>query len=90
MSGQWYVYILECAGFRLYVGITQDLDGRFADHQEGKGAQYTVAYQPERVVWFEKHPDASSARKREIQLKGWTRRKKDALIRGDLKALKTL
>jgi putative endonuclease len=46
----WRVYVLECAGGTLYTGISTDTARRFAEHASGKGARYTRANPPERVL----------------------------------------
>ena len=84
------VYILRCADGTLYVGHTEDLAARTALHNAGHGARYTAARRPVRMVYSEEHDSPQSAVKRERQLKGWTVRKKEALIAGDVAALKRL
>ena len=76
----WYVYILLCRGNSYYIGITNNLERRFKDHQEGKGGAYTKSHKPIRLVYSEPHPDRSSALKREIQLKKLSRIKKEKLV----------
>ena len=83
----WYVYILLCRGNSYYIGITNNLERRFKDHQEGKGGAYTKSHKPIRLVYSEPHPDRSSALKREIQLKTWSRTKKVELVAGIVKNL---
>jgi len=78
----WYVYILLCRGNSYYIGITNNLERRFKDHQEGKGGAYTKSHKPVRLVYSEMHPDRSSALKREIQLKKLPRIKKEKLVAG--------
>src|ERR1700712_3818277 len=46
----WVLYLLECAGERLYAGITNDLAARFAAHRAGRGARFTKAFPPVRIV----------------------------------------
>jgi predicted GIY-YIG superfamily endonuclease len=85
-----WVYILRCADGTLYVGHTEDLASRAARHNAGHGAHYTAARRPVRLIYSEKHDSPQSAIRRERQLKGWTVKKKEALIGGDLAALKAL
>jgi len=85
----WYVYILECKDSSLYTGVTSDLERRFKEHQK-KTAHYTSYNPPKSIVYTEQFPTKSEALKREAQLKGWTRRKKLALIAGDRLRLKRL
>ena len=86
---QWYVYILECREGSFYTGITYDIDQRLQDHKKRK-VHYTSYKLPIKVVFCEKHPSQKIAARRETQIKGWTRKKKIALIRGDLVLLKEL
>ena len=84
------LYILQCADATFYVGHTENLALREQTHNEGKGARYTAARRPVRMVYAEEHSSAASAIARERQLKGWTHKKKEALIRGDRPALRAL
>jgi putative endonuclease len=77
----YYCYILCCADDSFYVGVTDDLAQRVRDHNEGRGASWTAARRPARLVWTEEHPTLSAARTRENQLKRWSREKKDVLVR---------
>jgi len=78
----YYVYILRCADGTLYTGSTTDVVARERAHNRGCGAKYTAGRGPVRVVYFEAHESRSAAQKREAQLKRWTRKQKDALIKG--------
>lgn len=86
----WFVYILECSNGDLYTGITDNLERRFEEHAAGKGGHFTKSFGAEKILFSEKHPDKPSALRREAQFKGWTRRKKLALIAGDAELLKRL
>ena len=85
-----FVYILRCADDSLYVGWTEDVDGRLAMHDAGRGGNYTARRRPVRLVFVESHATDESARVRERQLKRWTSAKKEALIAGDVATLKRL
>lgn len=76
----WLVYILKCKNDDLYTGITDNLQRRFEEHASGKGGHFTKSFVAEKILFSEEYPDKSSALKREAQIKGWTRRKKLALI----------
>ena len=76
----WSVYILKCRDDSFYVGIASDPVAREHRHNEGKGSAWTKARRPVRLVFAEQHPGKSRARKREIEIKGWRREKKQALI----------
>ena len=84
------VYILRCADGALYVGHTHDLEARLAAHNAGEAALFTRKRRPVVVAFTENHRNVQSAVAREKQIKRWTRRKKDALIAGDLVMLKRL
>ena len=77
----YFVYILSSDRGVLYVGVTNDLQRRLAEHQKGKVAGFTSRYKIHRLVYFEKTGDIHSALEREKQLKGWRREKKLALVR---------
>ena len=85
-----FVYILRCRDGTLYVGHTEDLAAREATHNEGGGAGYTAARRPVKLVYSEVHSTMESAVRRERQLKRWSAQKKEALITGDLRTLKSL
>jgi putative endonuclease len=86
----YFVYIIECKDKSLYTGITNNLERRFNQHKSGNGGHYTSSKKVEKIVYTEKHPDRSSALKRESQIKKWTRAKKEALINGNKELLKKL
>ncbi len=86
----WYVYILECKDKSLYTGITDNLQRRFNEHASGKGGHFTKSFIAEEILFSEEYPDKPSALKREAQIKGWSRKKKLALIKGDVELLKKL
>jgi putative endonuclease len=65
----WIVYLIECAGERLYAGITNDLPARFAAHCAGRGARFTRAFPPVRIVAAATLPSRSHALKAEHALK---------------------
>ena len=85
-----FTYILRCADDTLYVGHTDNLISRLQAHNDGKGAKYTAARRPVRMVYAEEHSSVGSAIARERQLKRWSHKKKEALIRGDRAALRSL
>lgn len=72
----WGVYILECGDGSLYTGITNDLAGRMAAHESGKGAKYTKGRGPFRLVHHEDCGDRSQASKRERAIKGLKKEEK--------------
>jgi len=81
MQRQFCVYILSSESGTLYVGVTNNLNRRIAEHKSGIGSVFTARYQAHRLVFYEMAPDARSAIAREKQIKSWRREKKLALIR---------
>lgn len=85
-----FVYILECADGSYYVGSTRHLEKRFAEHSTGLGAAYTRRRLPVKLVFAEEYQRIDDAYFREKQIQGWSRAKRQALIRrafDDLPAL---
>jgi putative endonuclease len=76
----WFVYILRCADDALYVGETNELDLRVAKHNEGSASRFTAQRRPVALVHSEAYATRDAALKRERQIKGWVRAKKDALV----------
>ena len=76
----FWVYILSSRSRNLYVGMTNDLIRRIAEHRDGVPDTYTARYQIHRLVYFEYFQYVRSAIAREKHLKHWTREQKIALI----------
>lgn len=74
--------MLRCADDTLYTGIAKDLDARVATHNAGRGAKYTRARLPVRVVWTEGAEDRSAASRREYAVKQLSRRAKLGMVSG--------
>jgi putative endonuclease len=72
------------------VGSANDLERRLSEHQTGAYGGYTSTRRPVELVWSEAFERATDAIAAERQIKGWSRAKKEALIRGDWKALQQL
>ena len=86
----FFLYILRCSDQSFYVGHTDDLEKRMGEHTSGLLPCYTRRRRPVELVFtaeFDNRPDAIE---RERQIKGWSRKKKQALIDGDWNALKQL
>lgn len=82
------VYILKCSDSSYYVGITNDINIRLNQHNEGKDIfSYTYNKRPVQLMWHNKFQSELEAIKWEKKLKGWTRKKKDALIEGKYERL---
>ncbi len=77
----YYLYILQCADNSLYTGITTDVARRFGEHAQGaKGAKYTSAHAPQKIVYQQKFPNRSSASIEEARIKKLRREEKLKLI----------
>ena len=72
----WCLYLLECNNGAYYAGITNNLAARFTAHQSGKGARYTRANPPIKIVATKAYADRSSASVAEAQLKNLPRSRK--------------
>ena len=84
----YYVYILECADETFYTGFTSNLEKRINDHNRGYDEDaYTHKRRPVILKWFESFTDPNQAIMVEKQIKGWSRRKKLALIKEDWEKL---
>lgn len=81
---QWFFYLARCSDGSLYSGIAVDPVKRMEVHNAGKGARYTRSRLPVVMVYSEPLPDQSSALKREAAVRKWSRKKKEALIAGEL------
>ena len=81
----YVVYILRCADGSYYTGMTSNLEVRLAAHRDGvEKRAYTYSRRPVVLVWSEEFWTHDEAFHCERQVKGWSRAKKEALIRGDL------
>ena len=76
----FYCYILECADGTFYTGWTTDPPRRELQHNAGRGARYTRARRPVKLVYIEEQPDRVTAMKRERAIKMMTRERKQKLI----------
>jgi len=72
----WCLYLLECKNGAYYAGITNDLASRFAAHVAGKGARYTRANPPIKILASKPYPDRSAASVAEARLKSLARHQK--------------
>ncbi|MGN6572210.1 MAG: GIY-YIG nuclease family protein [Pseudolabrys sp.] len=84
-----FVYMLRCADGSYYVGSAtgDELDRRIAEHASGAIVGYTWPRRPVELVWSEHFDRITDAIAVERQIKGWSRVKKEALIRGDWTSL---
>lgn len=88
MSTPWHLSLLRCRDGSYYAGITTDVDRRFRQHAQGRGARYTRAHPPECVLASRAYPDRASASRAEHALKQQPRLRKLAwlLHEGDAQA----
>jgi len=84
------MYILECSDGSYYTGSTNNLERRLQQHQSGEGANHTKKRLPVTLIYYEEFQRVDQAFYREKQIQGWSRKKKEALIKGDFKTLKKL
>jgi len=80
----WFVYILLCSDNSYYIGISNNVQSRFIQHQNGKGGAYTRSHRPIKIVYQEQYLDKSTALKRESQLKKLTKAEKKNLVKSFL------
>ena len=81
MPNDFYVYVLASASRKLYVGVTGNLAKRVSQHRTPfKPTGYTTMHEIKRLVYCEITSNVRAAISREKQIKGWTRRRKLALI----------
>ena len=79
----FWVYILRCGDNSYYTGHTDNLEERVRKHESGEIEGYTSTKLPVILVFSQEFPSREEALASERQIKGWSRKKKEALIRGD-------
>ena len=82
VMGFW-VYILKCADGPYYTGHTDNLEKRLGEHQAGFREGYTATRLPVSLAFSQDFPTREEALVSERRIKGWSRKKKEAMIRGD-------
>ena len=87
---QFWVYLLRCSDGSYYSGHTENMEGRLWQHQQGICCEWTRRRRPVELVWCEAVPTREEALAFERRIKGWSRAKKEALIKGDWKLIQTL
>ncbi len=78
----FYFYIAKCQNQSLYCGSTNNIDQRIIRHNSGQGARWFKQHGPGEIVYSENFDTLGEARKRETQIKKWSRIKKENLIKG--------
>ncbi len=86
----FWAYMLHCADSSYYTGHTDDLEKRIAQHQSAIVKGYTSTRLPVALVWSQDFGSRLAALEAERKIKGWSRQKKEALIRGDWDAVQRL
>jgi len=84
----FYAYILRCSDGSFFTGHTDNLEHRIAQHQSGEFPCYTQTRRPVTLAWSQDVPSRYEALTAELQIKGWSRTKKAALIASDWTTLK--
>jgi len=79
-AGAWTLYLIECRDGSIYTGIAIDVAARYAAHASGKGARYTRAHPPARLLATVEYPDHSSALKAEYRIKQLSAAEKRAFV----------
>lgn len=83
----WYVYLIECTDNSIYTGISVDVAARYAQHASGKGARYTRAHPPKRLLYVAPYPNRSAALKAEYALRHLSARQKRQLVDGTVQLM---
>jgi putative endonuclease len=87
----YYVYIVRCADDLYYTGVTNDLERRLWEHNTGyNGKCFTFKRRPVILMYQERFQNIGNAIAWEKQVKGWSRKKKEALFKGDWEEIKKL
>lgn len=86
----YFVYILECSDKSYYTGSTDNLEKRINEHNFGRYEGYTSSRLPVKLVYSQKFVDPKEAIRAERQIKGWSRKKKEALMNGNFDLLHEL
>ncbi|MGV3769268.1 MAG: TrmH family RNA methyltransferase [Sphingobium phenoxybenzoativorans] len=86
----FHAYILHCSDGSYYAGHTDALESRIAQHERGEIEGYTATRLPVKLAWSQDFSSRDEALSAERQIKGWSRKKKEALIAGDWDAVKSL
>lgn len=82
----WYVYIARANTGRYYVGISSSPENRIKDHNSKRGSRFAKQQGPFKLIYISStFPSKADARKREIQIKSWSKNKKSKLISGEWK-----
>lgn len=86
----FYMYILKCSDGSLYTGSTNNLEMRLEEHRRGEGSNFTKRHLPVELLYTEEFSSIEKAFEREKQIQGWSRKKKEALVKGHFDELSDL
>ena len=86
----FWIYILQCSDSSYYTGHTDNLEQRVAKHQFGEIEGYTAKRRPVELVFAQECATREEALSAELQIKGWSRKKKEAMMRGDWKEVQRI
>ncbi|HEX2827350.1 MAG TPA: GIY-YIG nuclease family protein [Burkholderiales bacterium] len=86
----FWIYVLRCSDGSYYTGHTDNLEHRFNAHQSGEIPGYTQPRLPVELMFSQECATREEALAAELQIKGWSRAKKEALFRGDWAAINRL
>lgn len=87
----YYVYIIQCADNSYYTGVTNNLERRMAEHDSGMDPYcYTYKRRPLKLVFQQQFTEVTKAIAFEKQIKGWSRKKKEAIINNEWNKLPEL
>jgi len=86
----FWVYVLKCADASYYTGHTENLELRLACHQSAEIKGYTSSRLPVKLVFSQPMSTRVEALAAERQIKGWSRAKKEAMMRGDWQTVSKL
>ena len=78
---KWYFYIARCQDESLYIGISSNTEKRIIKHNTGQGAEWIKQHGQAKIVYLEKYDTYLEAHRRELQVKKWSRKKKENLIK---------
>ena len=87
MSKPWHLYIARCKNGSYYTGITTNVKRRLFEHNNKIGAKSLKGKLPVELVYSQSFENQIEAARREREIKGWSRKKKEILIKDTLMGL---
>ena len=79
---KWYFYIARCKDESLYIGISKNIDKRIIRHNKEQGSKWIKQHGEAKIAYIETYNNYLDVRRRELQVKKWSRKKKENLIKG--------